>query len=1033
MKTSSAALDYVFKQQKDCEKQPEVIGGNLTGTTKKEFKAEFREQEKLNQTVKNTITHFSVSCPPNVKISNEDAADFADELMRAIGYDKNPYIVVRHFDKEDKDVDPYAHFHIVASRINNDGSLISEWEIAENAIEATKKIDRAFKLESSEYVKLSFEEKRERNIKKNEYQMMKRTSRLSVLEEFKDCAESALERADGKISVQKFVADLQTGGFEVSPSVSEETGAMNGFSFSKNGIVFTAGGAGKKYKWANLSKSVNYQPEQDTKFLQKLKADFLINKEAKKAKEAEEAKEAVKHLTKNQEVTKDEATLKRPAANRRSVEYNNQTSNFQTGDPQPKEQPNAEIQITEVEKPARSESGAGLAQTPVIGAESPQIRDSRTGDAAARSGQKVERSGEKTGGNDTKNFGAIKQTGRENPDGDGAGESGVEGTQEQRGDFNIGNRETERERRSGAASDGINDGKTEDSQVRISAASKIHNELQGRGSEGFEHSRYDGSRISNKEQRSPATGKSEIDEEITENERADGFDTTADQRSGVGGNFKREIEDTNAQGTKDSGAVVNPSAVVDGVHRTAHDNRVSPNTQRFERRTGTSEKNDGRAGIEVAPIDAGNRSDGAKTGEHGFAAEANLARGGQVLQNDTTGASENHSGEQPSNRRAATAAAQIINLKNFGGQLNPRIVTEWAAIIEKSDAAAFLDEIIKPAGEGERQKTFDHISKQSALIAENLELPPPAAHLKADTRHLVAALTSIEVADFEEKTGAQIAEKTFELLIVQNARRAAEPPTPEQLEIIKEEFGGAAESLNLSSNLEAATLAALLDTARVGFDAEAITKMQRSVAAQEAAAQEVSTLIQIAYGGQDDRFTEQFKTDLTEQIYYAPKPATDTYRQFSQFDWQNTIGSFKPLVDDLAEQNKIEIKMPGDDAEREAMLAQFAAQQLINAAAAQNQPMETYIQTYLLQAFVNANKLDVAQRQKETIAEGMDDNLEPPEFSSQLEASFYNLIKYDEARKAEVAIKTADTIRGQVQAREEQLAAETQDRRGLTM
>ncbi len=53
--------------------------------------------------------------------------------MRELGYDENPYIIIRHYDKEERDIDAFAHIHIVASRVKNDGTLIPEWEIAERA------------------------------------------------------------------------------------------------------------------------------------------------------------------------------------------------------------------------------------------------------------------------------------------------------------------------------------------------------------------------------------------------------------------------------------------------------------------------------------------------------------------------------------------------------------------------------------------------------------------------------------------------------------------------------------------------------------------------------------------------------------------------------------------------------------------------------------------------------------------------------------------------------------------------------------
>lgn len=68
-------------------------------------------------------------------------------------------------------------------------------------------------------------------------------------------------------------------------------------------------------------------------------------------------------------------------------------------------------------------------------------------------------------------------------------------------------------------------------------------------------------------------------------------------------------------------------------------------------------------------------------------------------------------------------------------------------------------------------------------------------------------------------------------------------------------------------------------------------------------------------------------------------------------------------------------------------------------------------------------KLDVSQSQKDTFAALTDQSLKPPEFSNLLEASVYNLTKYDEEKKTEVAGNLADQIREAAQIKAEKQAA----------
>lgn len=280
-KSSASAIDYILEENSANSKQPEIIGGNIFGRTKNEIKNEFREQEKLNFRVKNKVTHISVSFPVGKKIENKIAADYADQLLSNLGFRRNPFLVVRHYDKDERKENSYAHIHIVASRINNDGSLISEWQIAERTIAAATEIDKEFDLVSVKY------QKRSRSIKKNEYSLIKHTGEQSVLSDFRNVATKALQKLDSTVlnedlkgeKIEYFVRELESAGFEVRPNLSDEESQMKGFSYKKNGIVFSSSRAGKKFSWTNLKAALEFDLSKNQKFLTDLKnAEFLQNK-----------------------------------------------------------------------------------------------------------------------------------------------------------------------------------------------------------------------------------------------------------------------------------------------------------------------------------------------------------------------------------------------------------------------------------------------------------------------------------------------------------------------------------------------------------------------------------------------------------------------------------------------------------------------------------------------------------------------------------------------------------------------------------
>ena len=151
-KLSGKAIDSVLKK-KSGEVEPKIIGGNVLGITKQEIKKEFYFQEILNPKVKNTVTHILIAFPPGRDISDAVAAEYAYKIVAELGFEDNPFLVVRRFEKDNRKENKYAHIHIVASRINNDGSLIPDWKNAEKVIAAAKLIDERMDLKSVDYVK----------------------------------------------------------------------------------------------------------------------------------------------------------------------------------------------------------------------------------------------------------------------------------------------------------------------------------------------------------------------------------------------------------------------------------------------------------------------------------------------------------------------------------------------------------------------------------------------------------------------------------------------------------------------------------------------------------------------------------------------------------------------------------------------------------------------------------------------------------------------------------------------------------------
>jgi hypothetical protein len=256
---AKGAIGYVLKT--DREKEPIIIGG--TFGTKEEITGQFDAYSALRPGIKNQVSHISISLKPGEYLDEEQKLNFAEKLLEKLNFQKDrvPYLVVEHHDKE------YEHFHIVAGRIRDDGTVVSDSKLALRTIQATKEIEKELGLEQVE-----FRQNSDRRIKRGEYKLMERTGELSTIAEAKLVIDEILK---DEPQVREFVKNLQISGFQVRPNISEKTGKMNGFSFKKNEVTFKSSAIAKNYSFQNLQKNgLDYDRTRDTAFLIEVKHEF---------------------------------------------------------------------------------------------------------------------------------------------------------------------------------------------------------------------------------------------------------------------------------------------------------------------------------------------------------------------------------------------------------------------------------------------------------------------------------------------------------------------------------------------------------------------------------------------------------------------------------------------------------------------------------------------------------------------------------------------------------------------------------------
>src|SRR5258708_36115772 len=87
--------------------------------TKEDKLDRFLQRTSLNERAKSNILPISISFDVNEKISNERMRQVAKRYMAIIGFEKQPYLVYRHYDSG------HPHCHIVTTKISKDGTPIS--------------------------------------------------------------------------------------------------------------------------------------------------------------------------------------------------------------------------------------------------------------------------------------------------------------------------------------------------------------------------------------------------------------------------------------------------------------------------------------------------------------------------------------------------------------------------------------------------------------------------------------------------------------------------------------------------------------------------------------------------------------------------------------------------------------------------------------------------------------------------------------------------------------------------------------------
>lgn len=242
------ALDYVFGKSKKGQDRAVLIGGTMMGRNPRELATEFGELRTLNPNCKNPVKHVAFALPPGENITDAQALEVCRRKAEMEGWDT--FCVVRHTDE------PHAHWHMIGSRITQDGRIMREasWEY-ERTQNLCREMEREYGLRAVENSRDARGQKAvnpTKDLTWKERQMVERTDEKSHKQQLQELVGNAARMAS---SPESFVAVLAASGVQVD--LNRRGNKITGASFRLGDFVAKGSALGKAYTWGSLAKQID--------------------------------------------------------------------------------------------------------------------------------------------------------------------------------------------------------------------------------------------------------------------------------------------------------------------------------------------------------------------------------------------------------------------------------------------------------------------------------------------------------------------------------------------------------------------------------------------------------------------------------------------------------------------------------------------------------------------------------------------------------------------------------------------------------
>lgn len=237
-----------------------LIGGNMSGQSARELAHELEAVRAQRPNISKPVHHVSLTAAKGERLTIERWQQIASKYIEEMGFNNAPYVVVQHRDTD------HDHIHIVTSRIDLEGKVITEWQSKRRAEKIMRAVEREYGLQR---IKPSSEVNRAAP-KRGEIETFNRTGKLSAKMIMQGRVEQALKDSP---TVTEFIERLRLTRVEVIPNL-QRTGRVSGISFRHNGELMKGSDLGRGFSWGALQKrGLDYDQERDRSVIEAMRVD----------------------------------------------------------------------------------------------------------------------------------------------------------------------------------------------------------------------------------------------------------------------------------------------------------------------------------------------------------------------------------------------------------------------------------------------------------------------------------------------------------------------------------------------------------------------------------------------------------------------------------------------------------------------------------------------------------------------------------------------------------------------------------------